>query len=73
LLTSKEMKTKGTKTMMLESIGHLCASLQAPYARIKRAAEALGLEPSVTINGIPHFDEEQCSAIAEHLKDRGPK
>lgn len=57
-------------TQHLETIAHLCASIQAPYARIAKAVEALGLKPAVTINGIPHFDELACEKIAEHLADQ---
>jgi hypothetical protein len=54
-------------TQYLESIAHLCASLQAPYATIAKAVEALGLKPAVTINGIGHYDADACERIAEHL------
>jgi hypothetical protein len=52
----------------LESLAHLSASLQAPYSRIAKAVESLGVKPAVTINGIPHFDGESCERIAEHLQ-----
>ena len=52
----------------LESPAHLCASLQVPYGRVCRAIKALGLEPVLAINGVDHFNLEQCEAIADHLK-----
>lgn len=58
-------------TKHLESIGHLCASLRAPFARVRRAVDALGIEPAVTLNGVPHFDGAQCEQIAQHLDPGG--
>lgn len=52
----------------LESIGHLCQSLQSPFARIRRVVDALGISPAVTINGVEHFDEQQCEQIADYLR-----
>jgi hypothetical protein len=60
-----------TETMHLESIGHLCQSLQSPYARIQRAIEKLNVRPAVTINGIAHFNEEQTERIADAVRGTG--
>jgi hypothetical protein len=57
-----------TEIKQLESIGHLCASLQSPHARIAHAVKSLGIEPAVTINGIPHFDGDQCERIADAIQ-----
>jgi len=57
-----------TATRHLESIGHLCASLQKPYATIRRAIDTLGIVPAVTINGIDHFDGEQCERIEKMIR-----
>ena len=65
---SNQAKDSPMQTQHLESLGHLCASLQAPYARVRRAVDALGIEPAVTINGVPHFDEQQCDCIAREIK-----
>jgi hypothetical protein len=54
-------------TEHLETLAHLCASLQAPYARIAKAVESLGLKPTVSINGIGHYDAEACEAIRAEL------
>jgi hypothetical protein len=56
----------------LESIGHLCQSLQSPVARIQRAVESLGVRPAMTINGIPHYDGPQCEQIALALRVSAP-
>ena len=55
-------------TKHLESLAHLCASLQAPYSRIAKAVESLGLKPTITINGIGHYDDEACEQIAAHFR-----
>jgi hypothetical protein len=55
-------------TNHLETAAHLCASLQQPYARIAEAVAALGLKPSVTINGIDHYDAESCERIAKYVR-----
>jgi hypothetical protein len=57
-----------TATQHLESIGHLCASIQSPYATVRRTVDKLGLVPAVTINGIDHFDAEQCERIADAIR-----
>ncbi len=51
----------------LESLGHLTASLQVPYARLLKAVDALGIRAAFVINGVAHFDESQCEAIAAHV------
>jgi hypothetical protein len=57
-----------TQTKHLESIGHLCQSFQRSYGSIKRTLEEIGAEPELTINGIPHYGEEQIEALAERLQ-----
>jgi hypothetical protein len=53
----------------LESIGHLCSSLQAPFAVVRRAINELGLAPALTLNAVQHYDEQQCEQIAEWVRD----
>jgi hypothetical protein len=60
-------------TTHLESIGHVCATLQYPYGRIRRVVDKLGLKPAVTINGVDHFDAKQVEQIANELaRDKAP-
>src|SRR4051794_22844551 len=55
-----------TATDHLESIAHLCATLQQPYGRIAKAVEALGLTQKATLNGIAYLDREAGERIADH-------
>jgi hypothetical protein len=54
----------------LESLVHLATSLRTPYSRVAKSVEALGIKPTVTINGIGHYDAEACERIADYLKER---
>lgn len=55
-------------TSHLESIGHLCASLQAPYGRIRNVIDELKIHPAVSINGIEHYSAEDCDRIANAVR-----
>jgi hypothetical protein len=57
-----------TATKHFESIAHLCASLQAPHARVVRAVQSLGIEPAETRNGVAFYDGDQCERIADAIR-----
>ena len=46
-----------TQTQHLESIGHICATLQKPYGDIRRALADVGAEPAMVLNGVAHYAE----------------
>jgi hypothetical protein len=52
----------------ISSIGQVCQTLQASYSAVRRAIEALGLQPALVINGVPHFADEDVDLIAKHLR-----
>jgi len=54
-------------TAHYESAAHLTASLQVPFSKVARAIELLKLTPALVLNGIGHYSESQCSAIAEEI------
>lgn len=56
--------------MNLETIGRLAYALQTPVSAIQRTAEAIGVKPSLVIDGIPHFSETDCLRIAKALNAR---
>jgi hypothetical protein len=60
-------------TQHLESLGHLTASLQVPYSRIAKAVEVLKLKPTLTLNGVAHFGDAECEAIAAHVLNSPPQ
>ena len=51
-----------TQTEHLETIGHICATLQKPYGVIRRALAEVGAEPAIVLNGVPHFAEANVEA-----------
>ena len=55
------------QTQHLETIGHACATLQAPYGTVRRALEEVGAEPAMVLNGIAHYREADVERVAEHL------
>ena len=60
-------------TTHLESIGHLCASLQAPYGRIRNEIDRLQIKPAVSINGIEHYSADDCERIADAIRNQESK
>ncbi len=60
-------------TESLHSPGYLCANLQQPYSRIKKAVETLNIKAAVTINGVGHYNAEQAEQIADHIKAQAEK
>ena len=59
-------------TESLNSIGYLAGTLQRMPARIKAAAESIGVQPLLTLNGIPHYSDTQAEQIAAALAARVP-
>ena len=55
------------QTQHLESIGHICATLQRPYGVIRRTLAEVGAEPAMVLNGIAHYREVDVERVAEHL------
>lgn len=51
----------------LTSIGFLALDLRASVRDIERAADRLGIEPSLVLNRVAHFDATQAARIAEAL------
>lgn len=54
-------------TRYLLSPSHLAANIQRPVSSVFKAAEELGIEPALVLNGVAHFDNEQAETIARHL------
>ena len=40
----------------IQSTGSLCGSFQIGYAALQAAIERAGVRPTITIDGVPHFD-----------------
>jgi hypothetical protein len=57
-----------TETQHLESIGHICATLQKPYGAIRRALADVGAEPAMVLNGVAHYAEADVERAAERLQ-----
>ena len=57
-------------TLNITAIGPLCGQLQEPINRVRAAIDALGIEPAMRINGVPHFNEGDCERIADHLREQ---
>ena len=51
------------------SLGKACSILQAHPQRIREAAEELGVEATVRINHVDHFDVAALERIREHLNN----
>jgi len=50
------------------SIGQLAAHLQSTVRQIEAAAERAGLQPSLRLNMVPHWNADQVEAIRAELK-----
>jgi hypothetical protein len=59
-------------TIEIVSIGQLAAWIQASPSRIRKAAEALGIQPAYRINGVEHFDEADGERICKFLNAEQP-
>lgn len=62
-----------SKTKHLESVGHLCQTFQRSYGSIVRTLDEIGMEPEITINGVPHYGEQQIEKLAERLQKSKPE
>ena len=58
------------KTIEAIWIGHAACNLQASVGAVQRTAELLRLQPVLTLDGIPHFNESQIEKIRRRLKSR---
>ncbi len=58
-----------THTQHLESIGHICATLQKPYGVIRRALAEVEAEPAIVLNGVPHYAEADVERAAERVQE----
>jgi hypothetical protein len=56
----------------LRSLGRLCADLQASIPRIRKALEQLGIEPSLTLNGVDHYDSSVVDELFPLLHPTAP-
>jgi hypothetical protein len=54
----------------LETIGHVCATLQASYGAVRRALAEVGAEPVLILNGLAHYAETDVERAAEQLQQR---
>ena len=52
----------------LETIGHICVTLQKPYGAVRRALVAVGAEPAIVLNGVAHYGEAEVERAAEQLQ-----
>jgi hypothetical protein len=60
-------------TQDLSSMGFICQTLQRSPGAIRKAIEAMGITPTVIINGRAHYSDEDVEAIREHLKREGQR
>lgn len=56
----------------LTSIGKAASIVQRHPARIRAAAEQLGIAPVLIVNGVAHFDVESIERIHAHLAKSNP-
>jgi hypothetical protein len=61
-----------TQTQHLESVGHICTTLQRPYGVIRRTLAELGVEPAMVLNGVAHYAEADVERVAERLQEDRP-
>jgi hypothetical protein len=52
----------------ISSIGHICSTLQRPYGTIRKALEALQITPTVVINCVAHYSDDDVERLREHLE-----
>ena len=62
-----------TPTLDVVSLGKACSILQKHPATIQAAAKELGVEATVRINHVDHYDAAALERIAEHLNKSKPK
>lgn len=55
------------------SIGQLCAYLQQPISRIRRAIEALKVEPAIRLNNVDHYSDDDCERVRDYLLTQAQK
>ena len=55
-------------TIDVTAIGVLAGQIQVPVQRIRQIAIDLGIQPSVRINGIPHFTSQDAERIADFVR-----
>ncbi len=53
----------------LSSIGHVSGQLQYSVQRLAAIAAELGVQPSLTINGVPHFEETDVEKLASRVRE----
>ena len=61
------------QTQHLETIGHACATLQAPYGTVRRALEAVGAQPAMVLNGVAHYAEADVERAGERIAEARAK
>ncbi len=57
-------------TSNIVSIGRLSCDVQASVTRVRAALERLGIAPTISINGIDHFDAAVADRLFPALADR---
>lgn len=57
-----------TATTNIVAVGQVATTLRTTVATIAKAAEALGVRPCMTINGIPFLDADDVERIRKHLE-----
>ena len=60
-------------TQSLSSVGYLASSVNASGAKLLAAAEQIGAKPSVFINGVGHFTNEDEDRLRQHFAQTGGK
>ena len=56
----------------ITSLGKLAGELQTLPMEIKDIAREIGVEPTITINDCPFFDEGDVSRIVDRLRQQAP-
>jgi len=62
-----------TATVNIVAIGQAALALRTTVARLDKAAEAIGVRPSMTINGVPFIDADDVERLKEHLDHERPE
>lgn len=55
-------------TSSVLTVGRIASDLQRPVSEILRVAEQLGIYPSLVINGVKHFSDNDVDRISGHLR-----
>jgi hypothetical protein len=61
-----------TASVNIVAIGQAAIALRTSVAHLNKAADAIGVRPAMTINGIPFLDADDVERLREALNNQTP-